>query len=122
MGRGGADGGEDRFLAILEALGDNGFRQSVALAQGLLELRIGAARRDDRDADDPFLLGPLQEARHRRLRDVQLLRDLSLLELVLVIQMSHARDHSKLVRSAHDRGPVGGESAIAAATVNKYSK
>ena len=120
--RGGADGGEDRFLAILEALGDNGFGQSVALAQSLFDLRIGAARRDDGDADDSFLLGPLQQARHRRLGDVQLLRNLSLLELVLVIEVGDARDHSKLVRSAHDRGPATGELRLDCSVSNKYSR
>jgi hypothetical protein len=95
-----------RFLAVFETLGHDRLVEPIAFAQRLFDLRISAARRDDGDADDALVLGSFQEARHRRLRHVQPLRNLGLLEPVLVIELGDARDHPQLIRSTHDRGPA----------------
>ena len=103
--RGGADCREDRFFAILETLSDDRLVEVIPLTEGRLEFRIGASRSDDRDSHDAFLFGPLQETGDGRLGDMQALRDLRLLQPVLVIELGDARDHSKLVRSTHGSTP-----------------
>ena len=101
MRRGIADAGQDRFLAVLAAFGDDRLGQAEAVAQARLQVDIGAARRVDGDADDGFVLGPLQQARDRGLRDVQPLRDVGLLQPVDIVHLRHPGDQAKLVDAAH---------------------
>ena len=101
MRRGRANGRENGFLPFLVAFSDDRLAKAVTLPERSLILGIGSARRRDGDANDPLLLGALEELRHGRLGDVQPLGDFGLLELVLVIELGDAKHHSKFIGPAH---------------------
>jgi len=63
---------------VVVGVRDDHLGQPVRLLDLLVELRVHGARRDHRGAHDAELDRPLEQPRHPRLGDAQLLRDLRL--------------------------------------------
>ena len=101
-GGGSAQVARDLVFGI-DRIHDDGFPKSERRLQLVLELRMQAGRHAERDADDPFFFGALQQPGDGGLMDVQTFGDLGLTETCAVVEARDLREQTQFVDARHDQ-------------------
>ena len=89
------------YIVVADRIDDDRFLQGERFLQLSLELGVGTGRWADRDAHDLLVLGALEQARDRRLRETHLRSDVGLTNASLVVEAGHFGDLAQFVTAWH---------------------
>jgi len=88
-------------VTIFRTVDNNGFGQAVAITKGVFELCEGASWWNYRRANDIFLLGALQHARHGCLRHMHDFSNFGLPFAFDMVHLGNSGDQSQLIEPCH---------------------